>query len=70
MFYITDSEYGHNYIADTFGTLEDAYAAIDDMEAAIDDGAPSYRLRCAIAELKEQIDEHFASLDDTNWPIH
>lgn len=58
MFYITESDYGSRHIVDTLHTVEDALDAIDAMEAAIDDGAPSYRLRYAIAELKDQLEPY------------
>ncbi len=64
MFYLTATEYGHSYIAETYETIDDAYAAIDAMENAIDDGQPSYLLACSIAELKEQIADYLMALDD------
>ncbi len=71
MFTLTAVENGHSYVAAEFATLEDAYAELDRLELALEDCYGSgYSIRCAIDELKQQIDEHFASLDDTNWPIH
>lgn len=66
MFYLTDvSDYGHLEIVDTFETVADAEAALELLELALDDGGPTYRLRCAIAELREQLDDHYQAAEST-----
>jgi hypothetical protein len=58
-FYLTDlNDYGHSEIVDTFDTAADAEAAIALLEAHLDDG-PSYRLRDAIHQLREQLEAYY-----------
>ncbi len=54
MFYITESDYGHTFYAETFPTFDDACHYLDAMELA-QDLAYSHARYCAIAELKQQI---------------
>jgi hypothetical protein len=59
VFYLTDaSDCGHLEIVETFDTAADAEAALELLELALDDGGPTYRLRCAIAELKQQLSDY------------
>lgn len=63
MFYITDvNEYGHLDIIETFDTVADAESALELLELALQDDGPTYRLRCAIAELKEQLEDHLETV--------
>lgn len=58
-FFLTDvNEYGHLDVVETFDTAADAEAAISLLEAHLDDG-PSYRLRDAIYQLREQLDAYY-----------
>lgn len=57
-FFITaQDEYGAFYDAETFETLEDAKSALSSLYDALEDAAgfQAYSLRCAIAELSQQI---------------
>lgn len=63
MFYITDiNEYGHLDIVETFDNVADAESALELLELALQDDGPTYRLRCAIAELKEQLEDHLETV--------
>ena len=59
MFYITESDYGHTFYAETFPTFDDACHYLDAMECE-QDRAYSYARECAIAELKQQIVDFMA----------
>jgi hypothetical protein len=59
VFYITESDYGHTFYAETFPSFDDACDALDAMECA-QDLAYSYARYCAIAELKQQIVDFMA----------
>jgi hypothetical protein len=54
MFFITESDFGQTFHAETFPTFDDACDALNAMEYA-QDCAYSYARECAIAELKSQI---------------
>lgn len=56
MFYITESDYGHTFYAETFPTFDDACDALNAMEYA-QDCAYSYARELAISELKSQIQD-------------
>ncbi len=59
MLHLTSTEYGHTFYAETFATLEDAQDAISRLYDALEDCTGSgYSIRCAIAELEDQISEH------------
>lgn len=54
MFYITESDFGHTFYAETFPTFDDACHALNMLELSQDE-AYSFTRECAIAELKQQI---------------
>jgi citrate lyase synthetase len=54
MFYITTTEYGQTFHAETFTTFDDACDFLNLLENAQDDSY-SYARECAIAELQSQI---------------
>jgi hypothetical protein len=54
VFYITETDFGHTFNAETFHTFDDACAFLDSLELA-QDLAYSYSRDCAISELKQQI---------------
>ena len=54
MFYISTTEYGHTYHAETFASFDDACHALNMLELAQDD-AHSFARECCISELKQQI---------------
>ena len=54
MFYITATEYGHTYHAETFATFDDACDFLNMLENAQDDSY-SFERECAIVELQSQI---------------
>ena len=54
MFYITESDYGHTFYAETFSTFDDACAFLDSLQLA-QDLAYSFTRECAIAEIKQQL---------------
>lgn len=54
MFFITESDYGQTFYAETFSTFDDACAFLDSLELA-QDLAYSYARECAISELKSQL---------------
>ena len=59
VFYITELDCGHSFYAAEFATLEDAEFALDQLHNALEDcHGSNYSIRCAIAELEEQIAEH------------
>ena len=57
MFYITATEYGHTYHAETFATLDDACAYLNELQYH-QDCAFSYDREIAIAELTDQIADY------------
>ena len=59
MFYITQSDFGHTFYAETFSSFDDACAFLDSLELA-QDVAYSYARECAIAELQSQIVDFMA----------
>jgi hypothetical protein len=63
MFYITESDYGHTFIAETFPTLDDACDVLNAMECA-QDCAYSYARELAISELKSQIQDFLEESTD------
>lgn len=54
MFYITESDFGHTFYAETFPTFDDACHALNMLELSQED-AYSFARECSIAELKQQI---------------
>jgi hypothetical protein len=54
VFFITESDYGHTFYAETFTTLDDACDALNAMECE-QDRAYSYARELAISELKGQM---------------
>lgn len=61
MLTISATEYGHTYNAAEFATLEDARFALEQLHNALEDCTGSgYSIRCAIAELSEQLEAHDA----------
>ena len=59
MFHLTSTDYGQTYHAETFHTVEDAQDAISRLYDALEDCTGSgYSIRCAIAELEDQLSEH------------
>lgn len=54
VFYITESDFGHTFYAETFATFDDACHALNMLELSQDE-AYSFTRECAIAELKQQI---------------
>ena len=54
MFYITESDFGHTFYAETFSTFDDACAFLDSLQLA-QDVAYSFTRECAIAEIKQQL---------------
>ena len=54
MFYITESDFGQTFHAETFPTFDDACAFLDSLQLA-QDLAYSYSRECAISELQSQI---------------
>jgi hypothetical protein len=64
MFYLTSEEYGHTDTVAEFATLDDAQDALSRLYDALEDCHGSgYSIRCAIAELEEQIGEHLMALE-------
>jgi hypothetical protein len=59
VFYITQSDFGHTFYAETFSSFDDACAFLDSLELA-QDVAYSYARECAIAELQSQIVDFMA----------
>ena len=56
MFYITESDCGHTFYAETFSTFDDACAFLNLLEIE-QDRAYTYPRECAISELKSQIQD-------------
>jgi hypothetical protein len=54
VFYITESDFGHTFYAETFSTFDDACAFLDSLQLA-QDVAYSFTRECAIAEIKQQL---------------
>ena len=54
MFYITESDFGHTFYAETFASFDDACDALNMLELSQED-AYSFARECSIAELKQQI---------------
>jgi hypothetical protein len=54
VFYITESDCGHTFYAETFPTLDDACHFLNMLESE-QDLAYSFTRECAISELKQQI---------------
>jgi len=63
MFFITESDYGQTFYAETFSTLDDACDALNAMECA-QDCTYSYTRELAIAELKSQIQDFLEESTD------
>jgi hypothetical protein len=59
MFYISTTEYGQTFNAETFASFDDACDFLNTLENAQDDSY-SYTRECAIAELKSQIVDFMA----------
>jgi len=57
MFYLTSTEYGHTFNAETFHTLDDARAYLNELQYH-QDFAFSYDREIAIAELTDQIADY------------
>ena len=62
-FTTTITEYGHLEEADRFNSVEEAESALELMELALDD-RDSYTLRCAIAELREQLADYYSEAEN------
>jgi hypothetical protein len=54
VFFITESDFGHTFYAETFSTFDDACDFLNMLENAQDDSY-SFERECSIAELKQQI---------------
>jgi hypothetical protein len=54
VFYITESDFGHTFYAETFPTFDDACHALNMLELSQEE-AYSYARECSISELKQQI---------------
>lgn len=54
MFYITTSDFGQTFYAETFPTFDDACQFLDLLEIE-QDRAYSYARECSISELKQQL---------------
>lgn len=63
MFYISATEYGHTYHAETFATLDDACDFLNMLENAQDDSY-SYARECSMAELKQQVVDFMAECEE------
>lgn len=63
MFYITESDCGHTFYAETFSTFDDACAFLDSLQLA-QDVAYSYARECAITELQSQIVDFMAECQE------
>jgi hypothetical protein len=63
MFFITESDYGQTFHAETFPTFDDACDALNAMEYA-QDCAYSYTRELAISELKSQIQDFLEESTD------
>jgi hypothetical protein len=63
VFYITESDFGQTFHAETFSTLDDACDALNAMEHA-QDCAYSYARELAISELKGQIQDFLEESTD------
>ena len=59
MFYITESDFGQTFYAETFSTFDDACSFLDSLQLA-QDVAYSYARECAISELQSQIIDFMA----------
>ena len=59
MFYITESDYGHTFYAETFSSFDDACDFLNLLENAQDDSY-SYARECSISELKQQLVDFMA----------
>jgi len=64
MFYISATEYGHTYHAETFATFDDACDFLNTLENAQDDSY-SYARECSIAELKQQVVDFMAECQES-----
>jgi hypothetical protein len=65
-FFITDpDDNGRLEVVDTFDTVTEAESVLELLEAALEDDGPKYRLRCAIAELREQLEAHYQAAEST-----
>jgi len=63
MFYITESDFGHTFYAETFSTFDDACAFLDEMQNS-QEIAYSYARECAITELQSQIVDFMAECQE------
>jgi hypothetical protein len=54
VFYITESDFGHTFYAETFSSFDDACHALNMLELSQDE-AYSFQRECSISELKQQI---------------
>lgn len=63
VFYITESDYGHTFYAQTFHTLDDACDALNTLELSQQD-AYSFDRECSITELKQQIIDFMEEMED------
>lgn len=59
MFYITESDCGQTFYAETFSDFDDACAFLDEMQNS-QEIAYSYARECAITELQSQIVDFMA----------
>lgn len=63
MFYISATEYGHTYHAETFASFDNACDFLNMLQNAQDD-AYSYARECSIAELQSQIVDFMAECQE------
>jgi len=63
MFYISATECGHTYYAETFATLDDACSYLNELQY-YQDCAFSYDREIAIAELIDQIGDFMAECEE------
>lgn len=64
VFYITESDFGHTFHAETFPTFDDACHFLNMLENE-QDLAYSFARECAISELKEQIVDFMAENEES-----
>lgn len=64
MFYISATEYGQTYHAETFPTFDDACFALERLELA-QDNSYSFERECCIDELKQQIVDYMEEMQES-----
>jgi len=63
MFYLTSTDFGHTFYAETFHTLDDACNFLNLLETE-QDRAYSFSRELSIAELKQQIQDFLEESED------